>query len=98
MDFIVEIYNTIIGNTLYTILAIAFLILLGFGLIKKLFKLTLVVIACVIVYIGFIYFTEGPEKAASTVDEMGQTLEDLGESVEEAIDGAKEQLNSKKDK
>ena len=70
MDQITSILNTIIGDPLYIIIAIAFLVLIFFGVIKKLFKLTVIVILCTILYLAFIYFTKGPEEAAIEVDKI----------------------------
>ena len=89
MDQITSILNTIIGDPLYIIIAIAFLVLIFFGVIKKLFKLTVIVILCTILYLAFIYFTKGPEEAAIEVDKIGNTIENIPCTVKEKIDSFK---------
>ena len=89
MENITELYNIIISDTLYTIIAIAFLILIGFGIIKKLFKLTLIIIACTIVYLAVIYFTQGPEEAANKLDEMGGAVMNMKDTIEEGAESLK---------
>tara|TARA_B100000676_G_scaffold309787_1_gene374410 strand:- start:1404 stop:1679 length:276 start_codon:yes stop_codon:yes gene_type:complete len=86
MDQVTSILNTIISDPLYIIIAIAFLVLIFFGVIKKLFKLTLIIVLCTISYLAFIYFTKGPEEAASEVDKIGNTIESIPATVKEKID------------
>ena len=82
MEYITEIYNVIIGSTLYTIIAIAFLILIGYGIIKKLFKLVLIAIVCLLGYLGYIAITEGFNAAK---DEATKLYDQGRELVEEWI-------------
>ena len=89
MNQITSIINTIIGDPLYIIIAIAFLVLIFFGVIKKLFKLTIIVILCTILYLAFIYFTKGPEEAATEVDKIGNTIENIPGAVKEKIESFK---------
>ena len=80
------ILNTIISEPIYIIISIAFLILICFGIIKKLFKLTIIVIACTIAYLAFIYFTKGPEEAANEVNKIGTTIENTTDTIKEGIE------------
>ena len=82
MDQITSILNTIISEPMYIIIAIAFLILICFGMIKKLFKLTIIIVACTIIYLAFIYFSKGPEEAANEVNKIGGALEVIGNTPE----------------
>ena len=90
MEYITEIYNAIIGSTLYTIIAIAFLILIGYGIIKKLFKLVLIAAVCLLGYLGYIAITEGPEAAlkesGDLKDDFLENLNDLNPFESSAID------------
>ena len=49
------VFETITGNIFYMILAVALLILIGYGLVKKLFKLVVIMLICLSIYIGYIY-------------------------------------------
>ena len=90
MEYITEIYNVIIGSTLYTIIAVAFLILIGYGIIKKLFKLVLIAAVCLLGYLGYIAITEGPEAAlkegSDLKDDIFENLSDINPFESSPID------------
>ena len=85
MEAIVNIYNTVIGNTLYTIIAFAFLILIGYGFIKKLFKFTLIIVVCTLLYLVYVYIYKSPEEAVNTLNQIGQGVEQGINAFEDAI-------------
>ena len=89
MDQITSILNTIISEPMYIIIAIAFLILICFGMIKKLFKLTIIIVACTIIYLAFIYFSKSPEDAANEVNKIGGAIETATETIKEKIESLK---------
>ena len=85
MEFIVNIYEIIIGNTLYTIVAASLLFLVCYGVIKKLFKLTLIIVICTMIYLVYVYFYKSPEEAADKLDQIGYSLEETMNTFEEAV-------------
>ena len=95
MDYINDICQTIIGNTLYTIIAVALLILIGYGVVKKLFKLALIVGICLMLYLGFIYYQGGEDGLKETQDSLIDKAEDVKEKVKEKV---KDETDKIKDK
>tara|TARA_Y100000590_G_scaffold449552_1_gene587886 strand:- start:851 stop:1180 length:330 start_codon:yes stop_codon:yes gene_type:complete len=85
MEAVINIYNTIMGNTLYTIIAVAFLILIGYGFIKKLFKFTLIIVVCTLLYLIYVYIYKSPEEAANTLNQIGQGVEQGFNAFEDNI-------------
>ena len=84
MEYITEIYNAIIGSTLYTIIAIAFIILIGYGIGKKLFKLVLITVVCLLGYLGYIAIAEGPEAAKKQGENIAdEILNIIGQEPDE---------------
>ena len=83
METVQLVFDTITGNVFYMILAIALIILIGYGFIKKLFKLAMVFAICLVVYIGYIAYTQG-------YDGVEQKIDNIIKGGEEAIKDAKE--------
>ena len=83
METVQLVFDTITGNVFYMILAIAFIILIGYGLIKKLFKLAIVFSICLVVYIGYIAYTQG-------YDGVEQKFDNIIKGGEQAIEDAKD--------
>ena len=83
METVQLVFDTITGNVFYMILTIALIILIGYGFIKKLFKLAMVFAICLVVYIGYIAYTQG-------YDGVEQKLDNIIKGGEEAIKDAKE--------
>ena len=81
MEYITEIYNAIIGSTLYTIIAIAFIILIGYGIGKKLFKLVLITVVCLLGYLGYIAIAEGPEAAKKQGENIADEILDTYHNI-----------------
>ena len=85
METVQLVFDAITGNVFYMIFAIALIGLVGYGLIKKLFKLAMVFAICLVVYIGYIAYTQG-------YDGVEQNLDNLIKGGEQAIKDAKELL------
>ncbi len=80
------VFETITGNIFYMILAIALIILIGYGLVKKLFKLVIVMLVCLSIYIGYIYWTEGSEGVQNTLDKVQKGLKEAQQDFEKGLD------------
>ena len=52
METLQVVFETITGNIFYMILAVALIVLIGYGLVKKLFKLVVLMLICLSIYIG----------------------------------------------
>ena len=89
METLQLVFETITGNIFYMILAIALIILIGYGLIKKLFKLAIVMAICLIVYISYIAITEGYGGVEKKIDDLKKGLKEVKEDVQKKVDQIK---------
>ena len=83
METLQLVFDTITGNVFYMILAIALITLVGYGLVKKLFKLAMVFGICFVIYISYIAYTQG-------YDGVEQKIDNFIKGGEQAIKDAKE--------
>jgi len=96
-----EIMELIMGNTLYMGIAAVVLIGLLIFIMKKVFKLFLIIVAGVLAYGAFLYMTEDdPVKAIKEKLSMGQsTMKKLDEATQgiqdEAIDRVIQEVDKK---
>ena len=86
METLQVVFETITGNIFYMILAVALIILIGYGLVKKLFKLVIVMLICLSIYIGYIYWTEGSEGVQNTLDKVQKGLKEAQQDFEKGLD------------
>ena len=103
-----KILETIISNPIYVWIAIILSILLVFGLVKKIFKLLIIVVAGFILYVSYIYyFTDGSSKLLNEaidnvkeidtkkiIKDIDSALEDAQKKVEETLDKVKKNNNN----
>ena len=80
------IFDTITGNIFYMILAVSLTILIGYGIVKKLFKLVVVMVICLAVYIGYIYWTGGADAVQDTLEEVKKGLDGFKDDIEKSLD------------
>ena len=85
METLQVVFEAITGNIFYMILAIALIILIGYGLIKKLFKLGIVMAICLVVYIGYIAITEGYDGVEDKLDNIKEGFEKAKDDIEKQI-------------
>ena len=90
METVQIVFETITGNIFYMILAIALIILIGYGLIKKLFKLVIVMLICLSIYIGYIYWMEGSEGVQNTLDKFQDGLKEAQQDFGKGLDNMKD--------
>jgi len=86
METLQLIFDTIIGNIFYMILAVSLIILIGYGIVKKLFKLVVVMAICLAIYIGYIYWTGGADAVQDTLEEVKKGLDGFKDDVEKSLD------------
>ena len=94
MEYLTNLYNEISGNPLIMVGLIAALIVIGYAIVKKLFKVAIVMVACIAIYLGYIAFTEGsdaardilPGSAKELMDEFGNQIDKFGDQINELID------------
>ena len=90
METVQIFFETITGNIFYMILAIALIILIGYGLVKKLFKLVVVMLICLSIYIGYIYWTEGSDGVKDTLGKFQDGLKEAQQDFEKGLDNMKD--------
>ena len=85
METLQVVFETITGNIFYMILAVALIILIGYGLVKKLFKLVIVFAICLIIYIGYIAYTQGYDGVEQLKNNIIQGGEQAFKDAQELI-------------
>ena len=91
----IETLTNLLQNPFFLILAIILAATLVFGLIKKLFKLAMIVLVAFVVYIGYLLWTgqdvptsieDVKETMKETVSNSKENAEDTKEAVEEKVE------------
>ena len=85
METLQVVFETITGNIFYMILTVALIILIGYGLVKKLFKLVIVFAICLIIYIGYIAYTQGYDGVEQLKNNIIQGGEQAFKDAQELI-------------
>tara|TARA_B100001750_G_scaffold238829_1_gene245960 strand:+ start:770 stop:1078 length:309 start_codon:yes stop_codon:yes gene_type:complete len=83
-NLINDIVATLYADPIYLVIAVILSGLLIFSFLKKLIKVAIYVLALVILYIGYLYFT-------------GESIEEAKESIEEAKEGVEQVITKVKD-
>ncbi len=85
MEILNELYQTILSNPLYIGIAVVLAGLVFFGVVKKLFKLLLIVVALIVVYLLYLHFTGQtlPKNAEELIDNVKSKTESVIEKTEE---------------
>ena len=94
MDF-TEIYNIIVSNPIYIAVSALLIVLLIYSVIKKFVKILFVTLFCVLIYIGFLYYT-GDEKVVQDLNKVRDQVIDNSKEALEVLDKASEEFKSKK--
>ena len=98
-----NIIDTIVSNPTFIWVVLILAIFLVLGLVKKIFKLVMVVIAAFVLYAGYLYYTgdDSPNAVNEAIEnikdidtkkimkDLDKTLEDVQEKAEKALDKAK---------
>ena len=93
-----DIYTTIINDPILITITVILAAIVLYSCIKKLFKVALVVLALIVVYIGILYLTGQPiPQTADELLDMGkETYEKGKEAVEKTIEDATKEAGKNK--
>ena len=92
----VDIYEVVINDPVYLTIAVLLAISVLFSIIKKLFKFAVIIIACIVIYIGYLHYS-GSE-VPQTMDELIDGIEEKsGPAADKFLKGS-EELIKKADK
>jgi len=91
MDGWIETFTNLLQNPFFLILAVIIAVLIVFGVIKKLFKLAMIVLAAFVIYIAYLLWTgqDIPTSFDGIKDSVKETISRSKENVEETKDAAK---------
>ena len=79
----VDIYKVVINDPIYLTIAVLLAISVVFSIIRKLFKFAVIIIACIVIYIGYLHCLGL---------EVPQTMDELIEGIEEKSGPATDKL------
>ena len=88
-----DLYNIIINDPVYITIAVILAIAVIFSVVKKLFKLAVILIAICVLYVGYLYYTG--EEIPETSDDL---IEDVSKRTEDAVEGLLEKSEDLKKK
>jgi uncharacterized protein YoxC len=80
---LVDIYEVVINDPIYLAIAVLLAISVVFSIIRKLFKFAVIIIACIVIYIGYLHYSGS---------EVPQTMDELIEGIEEKTVPAADKL------
>lgn len=91
MDGWIETFTNLLQNPFFLILAVIFAVLIVFGVIKKLFKLAMIVLAAFVIYVAYLMWTgqDIPTSFEGVRDSVKETISRSKDNVEETKDAAK---------
>lgn len=91
MDGWIETFTNLLQNPFFLILAVIIAVLIVFGVIKKLFKLAMIVLAAFVIYIAYLLWTgqDIPTSFDGIKDSVKETISLSKDNVEETKDAAK---------
>ena len=85
MNF-VDPYQTILNDPILLGIAVILSAMVVYSILKKLFKIAVILIACVVIYTGWLAYTGQP---------VPETLDELIDDVNQRTDGATEKIIDK---
>lgn len=87
-DSINNIINALYSDPVYLVIAIILSALILYSLVKKLVKLMLYLIAILVIYLGYLYFTgqELPKNINEIIDQGSGALEGVTTIIEDQIE------------
>ena len=84
----IETITNLLQNPFFLILAVIFAVLIVFGIIKRLFKLAMIVLAAFVIYVAFLLWTG---------QDIPTSFDDIKDSVKETISSSKENTEETKE-
>jgi len=96
----IETFTNLLQNPFFLILGVIIAVLIVWGLIKKLFKLALIVLAAFIIYIAYLLWTgqDIPTSFDSVKDSVQETISSSKENAEETKEGIEDAAKEKVEK
>ena len=92
----VDIYEVVINDPIYLAIAVLLAISVVFSIIRKLFKFAVIIIACIVIYIGYLHYSG--EEVPQSMDELIEDIEKKSGSATEKLLKGSEKLIKKADK
>jgi len=85
MELLDTLYQTMMSHPLYIGIAVIFAICVVWSVVKKLFKMFIVIVALIIVYLLYLHFTGQalPKNAEELIDNVKSQTESVIEKAEE---------------
>ena len=98
MDYLSNLFSTISGSPFLMIVLILGLIIIGYAVVKKIFKLAIFAIACIIIYLIYIAIMYGAENVIDkTIEDYGNTKDTLNKFVDDANEFVNEKFSKSLD-
>ena len=96
----IETFTNLLQNPFFLILAVIFAVLIVFGVIKKLFKLAMIVLAAFVIYMAYLLWTgqDIPKSFDGIKDSVKETISSSKENAEETKEGIEEAAKEKAEK
>ncbi len=87
----IETFTNLMQNPFFLILAVIIAVLIVFGVIKKLFKLAMIVLAAFVIYVAYLMWTgqDIPTSFDGIKESVKETISRSKDNVEETKDAAK---------
>tara|TARA_B110000467_G_scaffold67058_1_gene61113 strand:- start:6403 stop:6702 length:300 start_codon:yes stop_codon:yes gene_type:complete len=91
-----DIYKIILNDPVYLTISILLAVAVAFSLIKKLFKFAVMIIAVIVIYIGYLNFSG--EAIPKTMDELIKGIEEKTSPARDKLLKSSEEFINKTDK
>ncbi len=97
MDGWIETFTNLLQNPFFLILAVIIAVFIVFGVIKKLFKLAIIVLAAVVIYIAYLLWTgqDIPKSVDGIKDSVKETISRSKDNVDETKEDIKDAAKKK---
>jgi len=84
-----DLYNIIISEPIYLTLVIIFILIIIYSILKKFFKLLIIIFLSLLIYISFLIYTDGDLPGESEeiilpiIDEAGKVIKDISNQLQD---------------
>ncbi len=97
MDGWIETFTHLLQNPFFLILAVIIAVFIVFGVIKKLFKLAMIVLAAFVIYIAYLLWTgqDIPRSVDGIKDSVKETISRSKDNVDETKEDIKDAATKK---
>jgi hypothetical protein len=96
----IETFTNLLQNPFFLILGVVLAVIIIWGLVKKLFKLALIVLAAFVIYIAYLIWTgqDIPTSLDGVKDSVQETISSSKENADETKEGLEEAAKEKVEK